>query len=380
MAEVLLYGSLLVLFYIYFGYPAVLFLLAKMRPRKIAAGTSQPRVTILISAYNEEACIGPTIQNKLDQDYPPDRLEIIVISDGSTDRTDEIVSSFTSRGVKLIRQNPRSGKTSALNRGMLQAGGEIVVFSDANSIYATDAVRNLVWNFDDPDVGYVTGKMIYMNQDGTMVGDGCSTYMRYENVLRTLETQVHSIVGVDGGIDAVRRSLYEPMRPDQLPDFILPLKVIEKHHRVIYEPAAVLRELSLGSAGDEYRMRVRVTLRSLWALWEMRQLLNLKRYGVFAWELLSHKYLRYAAFLFLLTFYGANAALWNDHAAYRLLFAAQNAFYLSAVLCLVLEWFDLRIRLLYVPYYFTLINLASAHAFLKFSGRRKQVLWAPRKG
>ena len=142
----------------------------------------------------------------------------------------------SANGVHLIRQEPRAGKTLALNLAVGRAKGEIIVFSDANSSYSPDALRCLVENFNDPEVGYVTGKMIYTNPDGSPVGDGCTAYMKYENFLRTLETRIGSMVGVDGGIDAVRKSLYRPMNPDQLPDFVLPLRVVEQGFRVVYEP------------------------------------------------------------------------------------------------------------------------------------------------
>src|SRR5690606_20972471 len=160
------------------------------------------------------------------QDYPAEKLEIIIVSDESEDGTDEIVKTTAAQDprVRLIRQVPRQGKTSGLNIAMLDATGEIIIFSDANSHYQPDAIRQLVDCFNDPNVGYVTGKMVYVNEEGNVVGDGCSAYMKYENYLRSLESQVSSVVGVDGGIDAIRKALYQPMNADQLPDFVLPLK------------------------------------------------------------------------------------------------------------------------------------------------------------
>jgi len=170
-------------------------------------------------------------------------------------------------------------------------------FADANSLYRPDAIAKLVRNFADPQVGYVTGSMRYVSADGSMVGDGCSAYMRYENALRLAETRLGSIVGVDGGVDAIRRNLYQPMRADQLPDFVAPLSVAEQGFRVIYEPDAVLTEETLSVQSQEYRMRVRVALRAFWALWDKRTLLNPFRFGLYAWQLWSHKLLRYLSFV-----------------------------------------------------------------------------------
>ncbi|TFG48181.1 MAG: glycosyltransferase, partial [Gemmatimonadales bacterium] len=182
----------------------------------------QPRVTIIIAAFNEAEHIEATVRNKLAQDYPRDLLQILVVSDGSTDGTDEIVERIAAEEtqLRLLKQTPRQGKTVAINGAVAEATGEILVFSDANSMYRPDALRMLMRNFADPEVGYVTGQMLYTNADGSLVGDGCTAYMRYENALRAIETRLGSVVGVDGAIDSVRRSLYRPMRPDQLPDFV----------------------------------------------------------------------------------------------------------------------------------------------------------------
>ena len=207
---------------------------------------------------------------------------MIVVSDSSDDGTDDIVRGICAEDdrVQLIRQTPRQGKTAGLNLAMAEAAGDVIVFADANSIYRPDAVRKLIQNFADANVGYVTGKMLYINPDGSLVGDGCSAFMKYENALRVSETRMGSIVGVDGGIDAVARSLHRPMRADQLPDFVLPLRVIEQGYRVIFEPEAVVMEETLTTSSSEYRMRIRVALRALWALRENAGLLNPLRSGL----------------------------------------------------------------------------------------------------
>jgi len=397
----LFYLSFFLLFYIYVGYPLLVFMVSFIHNKPARKESFLPKVTILIAAYNEEKFIELTVKNKLRLHYPPDKLDIVVISDGSTDKTDDIINSIihqlqteeTKRGkdengknvsalpaVRLLRQEPRAGKTSALNMAVPQARGDIIVFSDANSIYEADALNRLVQNFHDPAVGYVTGKMVYANPDGSVIGDGCSAYMKYENYLRTLETRIGSIVGVDGGIDAVRKSLYKRMNADQLPDFVLPLTVVEQGYRVVYEPGALLKEPSLSSMKDEYRMRVRVSLRAIWALHDMRHLFNPAEYGLFSWELFSHKWLRYMAFVFLLVAYISNLFLLGEHYLFQILMIMQTLFYSTALLSFFLERQGFHIKAFYVPYYFTLINLASAHAFLKFLMGEKQVLWTPRKG
>jgi len=373
-------ASLLLLLYIYLGYPVAALFLARIINREVYKAPYEPSVTILIAAYNEEEHIERTVENKLELDYPDDRLEIIVISDQSDDRTDDIVKSFSDKRVKFLRQEPRRGKTSALNLAMPHASGEIIVFSDANSIYEKQALRYLVENFSDPSVGYVTGKMIYINHDGTIIGNGCSTYMRYENLLREVETKIGSVVGVDGGVDAVRKSLYREMRHDQLPDFVLPLMVVEQGYRVVYEPRAVLMEDTLKSPEDENRMRVRVSLRALWALFDMRVLFNPLRYGIFSVQLFSHKVLRYLGIIFVVAVYVSNIVLISRSMFYKLFFVLQSVVLGMALAGRHMEKKGMSSHVFYIPYYFFLINIAAGQALLKFLRGEKQATWAPRKG
>lgn len=375
--EVLFWVSAILIGYVYAGYPLLAWLLSRSIGREVGRSAIFPRVTVLTAAYNEAACIEEMVRNKLSQDYPPDLLDVIVISDASTDGTDDIVRQLGER-VQLIRQEPRAGKTAALNRAVPHALGDILVFADANSIYAPDAIRSLVANFADASVGYVTGKMVYVTLEDSLVGDGCTGYMRYENWLRGHESRLASVIGVDGGIDAVRKSLYQAMRADQLPDFVLPLSVAARGYRVVYEPQALLRELALSEQADEYRMRVRVSLRAMWALWDMRALLNPLRHGLLVLQLASHKLLRYFAFIPLGVLFLTS-----------LLLAGQGKlFILAAVLQIVTYalasygWFRGRAdsSLITVPYYFVLLNIAAAHAALRFALGERQALWTPRTG
>jgi len=397
LAKLLFFICVFMIIYVYLGYPALVFLFGIIRNKGVKKGAFEPHITILIAAYNEEDNIDSTLKNKLNLDYPKEKLEVIVISDGSTDRTDEIVRRHKGERVRLIRQEPRAGKTSALNMAVPETNGKILIFSDANSLYAQDALRTLIGNFNDPSVGYVTGKMVYTNPDGPTIGDGCNAYMKYENFLRRIETRLGSVVGVDGGIDAIRKNLYRPMNPDHLPDFVLPLKVVDQGYRVVYEPQAVLKEPSLKASKDEYRMRVRVSLRSLWALNDMRHLLTFTRssfsssgapshlrtfatFFLYSWQLWSHKVLRYLCFVFLMGAYFSNLALWPENPFYKLFFLLQNMAYLAAVVFPILGKNTHRLKTLYLLNYFVLLNLASAHAFIKFLLGQKQVMWTPRKG
>ncbi len=379
--QILFWLLLLTIVYIYLGYPLLILLLSRLRPKHVRTAPCALTVSILIAAHNEAQHIARTIENKLASDYPRDRLQIIVVSDASTDGTDAIVARYAQSPVTLLRQEPRGGKTAALNMAVAAAAtGEILVFSDANSIYAPHTLRNLVQNFSDPEIGYVTGHMIYTNPSGTLVGDGCSAYMKYENFLREHETRVGSVIGVDGGIDAIRRVLYHPMRPDQLPDFVLPLMVVERGYRVVYDSRAILWEEVQSRHTDEYRMRVRVALRSLCALRDMKHLLNIFRHGLFSVQLFSHKVLRYFAFLILGALYITNILLWGAGSLYRSALLLQTLVYACSLGGYLAQRGGRPGKPLHLPYYFVLLNVAAAHAFFRFLKGTKQVIWEPRAG
>jgi len=376
--------GLTLLMYVYAGYPLLAKILAGVLDRRVAAaepGAHLPSVTVMIAAFNEAAHIEATVRNKLASDYPADRLEVVVISDESTDGTDAIVAGIDDPRVRLIRQEPRAGKTSALNLAMPTVTSEVVVFSDANSLYREDTLTNLVAPLADPAVGYVTGRMVYKAPDGSLSGEGCSAYMAYENRLRAWETGLGSIVGVDGGVDALRRSLWTPMRPDQLPDFVEPLAVRRQGYRVVYEPRALLYEDALAETADEFRMRVRVSLRAFHALKDMVGLLDPSRYGIFAWQLASHKVLRYLAFLFMGTVLLANwiLAAQTNAPFWSVLMLGQIGFYGLAVFGHVRQRQGRTPpRPVSLATYLCIVNLASAVAFWQFLRGRKQVTWNPR--
>jgi cellulose synthase/poly-beta-1,6-N-acetylglucosamine synthase-like glycosyltransferase len=260
------------------------------------------------------------------------------------------------------------------------SSSDIIVFADANSIYAPNALRSLVRGFVDPSVGYVTGQMIYTDPANTGIAEGSGIYMRYENLLRTFENKLGSIVGVDGGIDAVRRELYIPMAPDQLPDFVLPLSIVEQGKRVVYEPDAILYEPALSRSLDEFQMRVRVSLRALWALYDKHKLLNPIRYPLFAWQLASHKMARYAGFVPISGLLIFNTLIADQHRFYLFVLALQLAYYTAAALGHLFRKSPIVAPKLLAPYYWVIVNLACLTAFWKYLQGQKMVLWRPRNG
>ena len=371
--------SIITLLYIYIGYPLVLKLLPK-KSINIHELEEYPSITVCIPAFNEESVIEDTILNKLKQDYPKDKVNIIVISDESEDETDAIVSRLVDEhnNIELIRQIPRKGKTSGLNLAFEKITSDLIVFSDANSIYDENVFHEIAKTFTDESVGYVTGKMVYVNEDGSMVGDGCSAYMKYENNIRSLESAIGSVVGVDGGVDAIRTELYSVLNADQLPDFVQPLKVVEQNKRVVYQPAAILKEESLSDYSSEFKMRVRVSLRALWALYDMRVLFNPLKYGLFSFQLFSHKLIRYLAFIPMVLALLTNVALIGHSPLFNLMMFGQVVFYALAYVGYTKP--ENNNKFVGLAHYFCLINLAAAMACIKFIKGEKIVIWKPRQG
>jgi cellulose synthase/poly-beta-1,6-N-acetylglucosamine synthase-like glycosyltransferase len=337
-------------------------------------------VTVLIPAYNEADCIAKTIQNKLDQNYPKDKLQIIVISDGSTDGTDDIVRGFVAQGVEFISQKTREGKAAALNEAVKYARGDIIIFSDANSLFESKAIQFMVENFADPDVGYVTGALHFVTEDTTLSGSGGGAYLRYENFLRVLETRFSSIIGVNGGVDAIRKSLYTEIPSALITDFVLPLHVIAQRYRVVYDPRVISREVANRQLGSEFSMRVRVALRAFQGLIYMRRLLNPIRYPVAAFCLTSHKLLRYMTFLFLPIALAANINLAFAEPIYQWALAVHLTAYALALLGLLAGLPRLLRKFTTVPSYFLLSNIAFSLAMLKFLRGETMATWRPRAG
>ena len=377
--EVVFWGAVFLSIYSYVIYPPLVGLIGLLRPRPVRRAAWTPKVTVLIPAYNEADSIAATILNKLEQDYPADRLQVIVVSDGSTDGTDDIVRGFSARGVQLIRREPREGKAAALNEAVRHARGEIVVFSDANSLFARDAIRRIVENFSDPDVGYVTGNLHFTAPRDSASASGSRAYMAYENILRRFETAAGSVIGVNGGVDAIRRELYVDIPRELITDFVLPLHVIAGRHRVVYDARAQSRETANSELGAEFRMRVRVALRALQGLVYMRRLFNPVRYPLAAFSLISHKALRYMTFLFLPVALIANVIL-AAAPFYQMMLSMQLLAYALAVIGLRKNLPGLVRRITTVPTYFLVSNLAFTLAVVRFLRGETMATWRPRAG
>lgn len=361
--------------YTYVGYPALVWVVSRLRPRAVRRAEWTPRVTVIITAYNEERDLAAKLENTLALDYPGDSLEIIVASDCSSDRTDEIARAFASRGVRLHRQPERLGKTAAQNAAVELARGEVILFSDATTLYQPDVLRVMVPSFADETVGCVAGRLVYVDPTASSVGRGAKSYWGYETFLKTHESRACSLIGASGCLYAVRRAAYVPMYHEACSDFLIATKMVEQGLRAVYEPEAVCTEETNRGSDRELRMRVRVIAQTYTDLWRHRAMLNPLRGGFYSVELFSHKVLRYAVPLFLILIFVSSLALAGGSVFFSLVALAQIGFYAAAALGWLVERAGHRSRLLALPHYFVLANIASLLAFIQFLRGERYARW-----
>ncbi|MCP5157417.1 MAG: glycosyltransferase family 2 protein [Ectothiorhodospiraceae bacterium] len=364
--EIVFWVAAVLVVYPYVVYPVVLrWLAARSAPtaRPTVEDGELPRVTLVVSAYNEDAVIAEKLDNALALDYPADRLEVMVVSDASSDRTDAIVRDYAARDprVKLLRQSERRGKSAGLNRAVAASTADVVVFSDANAMYEAGAIRTLVTHFARPEVGYVVGAALYRDSDESEAKQSEGLYWRLELWLKAHESRFVSVVGGDGAIYAVRRALFWDLRDDDISDFVNPLQVVAAGHRGVFEPDARCYEDSADGFGKEFRRKRRIVNRSWRAVKRYAGRLRLGRDAPFVFCLLSHKVIRWYAMAFVLLALAANALLVASGAGalYLLTLAVALAtFGLAAAGWLLDRAGHAMPRPVYIPYYFYLVNLA----------------------
>ena len=364
LAKAMFWGSLGALAWTHVGYPAAASLAARLRPRPVRKGGDLPSVSVIVAAHDEEAVIERRLDDLLQLDYPPEKLEVVVASDASTDATDDIVARVAERErrVRLIRA-PRGGKVAAQNVAVRETKGEILAFSDANATWAAPALRKLVRNFADPDVAYVCGQLRLESADGT---NREGAYWRYELNLREAESKLHSVTGGNGSIYAVRRSDYVDVDPRFGHDLSFPYLMVQRGRRAVYEPEAVAFEKPTPNIEDEYHRKVRM-FEHCWAIVVEGGML--RRLGpLYLAEIVSHRHLRYASGLLHVAALAANAALLGEGSLYRALFGAQVGFLAVAAL---------RPGL---PRYYVLVTWATLVALVGYLRSGVPVVWEKAAG
>ena len=369
-AEIAFWGSVALVFYAYVGYPCALRALAAFRDRPVIRDERRTaRVSFIITAHNEAARIEDKIQNTLEQDYPADALEILVASDCSTDGTDAIVAAHSPR-VRLVRATERRGKEAAQELALQSASGEILIFSDVATALDRDGVATMVANFADPTVGCVSSIDRFVDDDGRVSGEGA--YVRYEMSLRALETRVNSLVGLSGSFFAARRAVCARWASDRQSDFSTLLRAVDLGLRGVLDPRTAGYYRNIADDRRELDRKVRTVVRGLHVLASNARMLNPLRYGLFAWQLASHKLCRWLVPVAMVLAALANAVLLPRSSFYALTMILQGAFYAVALAGLWTKAPGLRL-----PAYLLRANFAVLLAWIRFGRGERIAMWNP---
>lgn len=360
--------------YPYVHYPLLVTVLARSKNKPWRQGEASPRISLIISVFNEEEIIQQKIENALALDYPEEKLEIVIVSDGSTDRTEDIVKSFHDQRV-VLKAYGRAGKTACLNRAIDEVNGEVVVFTDANSMFPKPMLKNIARNFSDAEIGLVTGWTKYCRAGFDQV-EAPGLYARLEMLTKAAESRVSSCVGADGAIFAVRKKLYCQLEHHDINDFVIPLNVVGQGRRVVLDSDVYCLEEPAGGAEKEFFRQARITNRTLGAIWRNLQYLHPLRYGWFAVFLLSHKVLRFVVPFFAAGLLLTSCMLMLSNIFFGLV-AVVLGFFIVAGGIGWLGWSQMRVAALCST--FLLTNLAQLVGWFRFIMGRADTLWTPQR-
>jgi glycosyltransferase involved in cell wall biosynthesis len=368
----LFWGSLAVISWSYVGYFVIMGLLSQIRPKAVKRENWFPQISLIITAYNEEKRITQKLGNSLELDYPKDKLEIIVVSDASTDATEAIVRSFSHEEVKLLIMPERHGKHYAQYRGILSSKSDIVVLTDATTFLEKDALSKIVRSYADPSVGCVSGEDRPESAGGEVSGEGA--YVRYEMKLRSFEERVDSIVGASGSFFSVRKSLCSAWIDDMSSDFYMPIVARMNGYRAVvdHEAFGVYRVVSDSSL--EFERKVRTVVHGLEVLFHFRGIMNPFKYGGYAFQMISHKLCRWLVPFALVVTLVANLALVKEGFVYQLGLVGQAVLYVAALLGYFIRGLR-RLSLFKIPLFFAMVNLSILVAWYKYLSGDKYVVW-----
>ncbi len=402
--KILFWFSLLGVFYSYFGYGLLLFLILKIKrrffknpktPSLALDNIDLPEVTFMVAAYNEEQWIMDKIQNSLALDYPKDKITFLFVTDGSTDKTPDLIKNaantvrmdsyvrrtpFGGEGgvnIQLFHKPERRGKIAAVERVMPYVRTPIVIFTDANTDINAKAVLNIVRHYADPSVGAVAGeKQVRMSGEASGAGEGF--YWKYESLLKKWDSELYSVVGAAGELFSIRTALFQPVETDTLiEDFVMTLRIAQKGYRVIYEPQAYAVENHSADVKEELKRKIRISAGGLQAIWRLSALLNPLKYGVLSFQYISHRVLRWTlapvALPFILIF---NIYLSNTEGGiYTPILGCEIAFYLFSLIGWLFDHFKMKVKLFFIPYYFCMMNYSVYRGFMKLIAGTQSVVW-----
>ena len=387
--KILFWVFLFIIFYAYFGYGILLFVLIKtlrlLGLRKKYAGNEdyEPEVTLFVAAYNEKDYVDAKIKNSLELDYPIEKIKQVWVTDGSDDGTQEVLKKYADKGVEVYHEDARGGKIGAMNRGMAFVKTPIVIFSDANTMLGKESIRRIVHLFRNPKVGCVSGeKRIYQKEMDSAAGTE-GIYWKYESILKKWDAELYSVVGAAGELFAIRTELFQKVEKDTLlDDFIISLRVAEKGYTIQYDPEAYAIETASADVKEELKRKIRISAGGIQSIIRLKELLNPFKYGILTFQYISHRVLRWTlaplGLLLILIFnliIVLNCGIINFNNIYVWIFWAQILFYLSAMLGWYFENKKIKIKILFIPYYFFIMNLSVYLGIIRYFKGKQTVKW-----
>lgn len=385
--KILLWVLIFIVFYAYIGYGILLYLLVKIKriikghPKSYQDGSYEPEVTLLITAFNEKDFVDQKVKNSRALNYPGDKLKIVWCTDGSDDGTPDMLRKYDD--ITVYHKDERKGKIHAMNRAARLVESPIIVFSDANTDLGKDSIQRIVNMFANPRVGCVSGeKRIYSKSKDSAAGAGEGLYWKYESTLKKLDGELYSVVGAAGELFAVRNELHEDVEPDTLlDDFIISLRIAMKGYTIQYDPEAYAIEHASANVKEELKRKIRIAAGGIQSVVRLAPLLNIFNYGLLSFQYISHRVLRWTlaplSLLFILVInaiLAANAGFFTTN-LYSILFWAQLIFYIMALLGWYLENRKIKLKLLFVPYYFFIMNYAMFLGLNRYLKKQQKVTW-----
>lgn len=385
--KILFWLSLFIVFYTFLGYGIVLYIFVRIRRafkgKRLAPGLDQefPTLTLVIAAYNEESIIEEKIANTLQLSYPAGKLSLIFVTDGSSDRTPDLVAGYPQ--IKLMHTPVRSGKILAMHRAMNEVNTEVVVFTDANTFLNKDALVLIARHYADPNVGAVSGEKRVMQDALSDATAGEGFYWKYESTLKKWDSELYSVVGAAGELFSVRRSLYRSVEPDTiLDDFMISMQIAEQGYRIVYEPDAYASELSSENIKEELKRKVRIAAGGIQSILRLQKLLNPFHDPLLSFQYISHRVLRWTVTPFLMILalvLNILIVIRSGGVIYQLLLAGQIGFYGLALAGWILETRKIKVKALFVPYYFCMMNYAVLTGIRRYFKGSQSAAWEKSK-
>jgi cellulose synthase/poly-beta-1,6-N-acetylglucosamine synthase-like glycosyltransferase len=387
--KTIFWTSLFIIIYTYIGYGLLVYILLRVKrvffknkKQEVSMNNYLPTCSLIIAAHNEEELIQRKIDNTLLLSYPKELLKIYFVTDGSNDKTPEIVKRYPQ--FTLLHLDERKGKVVAVDRAMHFVDSEIVVFSDANTFLNKESLMAICHHYSDSSVGGVAGeKRVAFNEkdDASSAGEGI--YWKYESQLKKWDSELYSVVGTAGELFSIRRKLYEPVSPDTiLDDFMISMRIAEKGYRIVYEPKAIATETGSENIKEELKRKIRIAAGGMQAIYNLRNLLNPFKFSILSFQYLSHRVLRWTIaplLLIVLLFVNFYLVIEGKGEIYFVLFYLQVIFYALAIVGWFLEKKQLKIKTTFIPYYFCIMNYAVLAGMLKFFQNKQSAVWVKAK-